>query len=164
MKRLGLSALFWFMVFLLMMASLLMVALSYNPAKAQDIGITVCRDPYLESPRFEFHNLPAGWEDGSVGWWALYEGGSFEDGVLIADAYTDNENPDLIGTATVGSLDYSIEVRGDANTPDCATIAEPTLVSASMPVVSTEATVHTMSTIRACTVKYPQIILVCRNA
>lgn len=157
MKRLGTSAIYWFMVLILILVSLLMIALSFKPAAAQDNGISVCRDPYLESPRFEFHNLPAGWEDGTVVWWALYEGGSFENGVLIADAYTDNENPDLIGTATIGSLDYSIEVRGDANTAPCEAAPAPLTI----PTVTIVATVQTVSTGRACVVQYPKIILVC---
>lgn len=134
-----------------------LAAMFYQPGEAQDAQPFVCRDTTVETPRFVFHNLPAGWEDGSVVWWALYEGGAFEDGVLVADAYTENEDVDLIGTATVGSADYSFELRGDATTPPCERPPEST----SEPSAPTVQII--MRTGRTCVVKYPEIVLVCHG-
>jgi len=139
---------------------LLFVLAIFMPVNAQDAP-SVCRDTTVETPRFLFHNLPAGWSDGSVVWWALYEGGSFENGVLVADAYTENEDADLIGTATVGSEDFTLELRGDASTPDCEAIV-PTPEVTPEPVMQQPMVQIVRSTGRMCTIKYPEIILVCQ--
>lgn len=148
-------------VTLLMILSLVVFMLFlmaiFIPVEGQDIQPFVCRDTTVETPRFLFHNLPAGWVDGSVVWWALYEGGAFEDGVLVADAYTENEDAELIGTATVGSADYSFELRGDATTPPCERPPEST----SEPSAPTVQII--MRTGRTCVVKYPEIVLVCHG-
>jgi hypothetical protein len=130
---------------------------------AQDISITVCRDPYLESPRFEFHNMPLSWQDGSEAFWYLADGATFVDGVFVADAYPLDSDSELAGQVIVGSTDYSVEVRGDAQTPLCSVpTPEPT---------ETPQTTYSASTIaqpiassgRTCTIKYPEIILVCNG-
>jgi hypothetical protein len=139
--------------------------LIYNKkVEAQDMSITVCRDTSVDTPRFEFHNLPQSWQDGTQVYWSLSDGGGFVDGVLYLDALTEYEdNPQGItaGMALVGSVDYSIEVRGDASTPDC----EPVEVTPEAPVAQAvqQPIPVVMSTGRTCVIKYPEIILVCNG-
>ncbi len=160
------------LVAIVMIIVFICVILNIIPTKAQDT-ITVCRDTTVEIPRFIFRGLPASWLDGSEAWWSLVDGGGIVGDTYVADALTEYEDESLIGTATIGSTDYSIEVRGDENTAVCEGVAtsapiapqnaandrvEPLAVlPVSSPVVSTG---------RTCVVKYLKdnnVILVCEG-
>jgi hypothetical protein len=148
---------------MLLLVVTFIILLTASRSEAQDVSISVCRDPYLESPRFEFHNMPLSWQDGSEAFWYLADGATFVDGVFVADAYPLDSDSELAGQVIVGSTDYSVEVRGDAQTPLCSVpTPEPT---------ETPQTTYSASTIaqpiassgRTCTIKYPEIILVCNG-
>lgn len=132
MKRLGTSAIYWFMVLILILVSLLMIALSFKPAAAQDMGITICRDTSYPTLRFEFRNIPASWftygSDAVWGYWA--EGIQYEQGVLIADALTQDTDGYVAGTATVLDYDNSLTLIGDATTAPCDVPAPPAQTAA----------------------------------
>lgn len=149
----------WRTIGLVVLWALIIILLYNLPTQAQDSQPYVCRDTTVESPRYEFHNLPQSWQDGTEVYWSLSNGGGFVEGVLVLDGlleYEDNAQGIVAGMALVGSTDYSFELRGDASTLDCEPIPEPT--SEPIPVVQI-----VMSTGRTCVVKYPEIILVCNG-
>lgn len=112
----------------LIVLSLLLIA-GFIPLKADDNNIYVCRDMSLESIRLEFRNLPEEWLSDQVSWWYLADGATLKDNTLIADALVDYpvNNDDIVpGMAIIGAADYSIEIRGNADSLPCESEATPT--------------------------------------
>lgn len=148
------------------------------PAKAQDNIPTVCRDNN-DTTLFIFH-IPSEWNNPDLpSWWAW---GSFyqpiNDTTIIVTASQEVEiygegfpqwEQDLrVGQALVGSGDYSIILVGDANTALCDVPTQSPTENAPMPTVELKSAipivpVPVVSTGRVCTIKYPEIILVCNG-
>lgn len=140
-------AVLWIIVFIL-----LFVLSSYE-ANAQDSELYVCRDASIVG-RFEFRNIPQEW----TAYWYLADGLTQEGDTLLADAlteYPDDSSGITAGMVVLGNMDYSVEIRGDVQTPMCD------LQNAPMPLVVVNNSI--VATGRTCTVKYPEIILVCNG-
>jgi len=130
------------------------------PVKAQD-SISVCWDDTYPTPRFEFRNIPANWFEYDSGvTWGYWAGGvQMLDGVLIADALTEDTDGYAEGTATLNDYDHNLTWVGDATTAPCDVPPAPPVIPTAEPVI----TQIIMSTGRTCVVKYPEIVLVCNG-
>lgn len=103
--------------------SLFMIAI--NPTKAADTLPTVCRDTSVEWIRYQFRNIPENWID-VTGYWYVADGGNMTQSnygnVFVADALT-SYPPDASGIkpgeAVFGTMDYTIILRGDADSLPC---------------------------------------------
>jgi len=128
-----------------------------HPAQAQEPAPYVCR---ADAPtiRYEFRDIPQSWLD-TGGWWYIADDIELEGNILkaggipAAEYYSDNVYQ---GEAAMGDSDGSVILKGDVNTAPCDVPVGATPGSA-VALVSQVV----MSTNRTCTVKYPQIILVC---
>lgn len=133
--------------------AILMVFVYVYETSAQDNELYVCRDAEIVG-RFEFRNVPQSWL--YEGYWYLADGAGMVGNTLVADAlteYPDDESGITAGMVVLGNMDYSVEIRGDVQTPLCE------LENALMPIVALNT--MTVETGRTCTIKYPEIILVC---
>lgn len=139
--------------------AILMVFVYVYETSAQDNELYVCRDAEIVG-RFEFRNVPQAWVD--EGYWYLADGATIEGNTLIADAlteYPDDGNGITAGMVVLGNMDYSVEIRSDVQTPSCE------LENAPMPIVALNspivAAVQVVSTGTVCTVRYPDLNVVC---
>jgi hypothetical protein len=155
-------ALFWVIV--------IIIIINF-PARAQDNPITVCRrDGYYNPIRLEFHNIPLNWfvwNDATApswGYWAEGVAMGPEDGVLLADALTVDTDGYSAGTAVLVDYTDNWTLVGDENTPLCDAPVEPTPTPEPVPpVVQQVVSQAVVSSGRTCTIKYPEIILVCNG-
>lgn len=94
----------------------------YSHVRAQDVAPSVCRDTTYESGiRYIFHDLPDSWVS-KDGFWYVAEDTLLDGHTLIADAvvtYPLDASGILPGEAVIGSMDYSITVKGTADTAPC---------------------------------------------
>lgn len=165
---------FWGLVILAVILSI--IGILYDVHAEEDTA-TVCR---TVDGQFRFH-IPASWNDpDKASWWALGDGLSMlDETTVLLDPLTSVEiygegfpqwEQDLrVGQALVGSGDYSIILVGDINSSSCdvedtpVTISEPPEPMPGDEPQTTVSPVAVTSTGRTCTVKYPEIILVCNG-
>ena len=145
--------------------------LIYSKAEAQDNPITVCRrEGYYNPIRLEFHNIPANWfvwNDATApswGYWAEGVAMGTESDVLLADALMVDTDGYLAGTAVLVDYTDNWTLVGGENTPECDAPIEPTATpEPEPPVVQQVVSQAVVSTGKTCTIKYPEIILVCNG-
>lgn len=124
-KYSGLSEGLFIIIVLLIAAAITLIVLSVAPAKAADTLPTVCRDTSVEWIRYQFRNIPENWID-VTGYWYVADGGNMTQSnygnVFVADALT-SYPPDASGIkpgeAVFGTMDYTIILRGDADSLPC---------------------------------------------
>lgn len=165
MKSIVLNITVRLLVVLIILTALVMIALSFQSAAAQDMPITVCRDDTYPTLRFEFHNIPTSWftygSDVSWGYWA--GGVEMQPGLLIADALEVDTDGYAAGTATVNDYDNGLTWQGDAQTAACG-VSTPIALETpknTYQMANNAIPVAVVSSGRTCVIKYPQIVLVC---
>lgn len=172
--------------------AIVVILIAASRASAQD-SITVCRDPRFPTGRIEFRGMPDGWNtDPAQGWWILADGSGYYpatehySNTIVADVLVEGEVQILgegfpeweqniaVGDALIGNGDYTIILKGNAESPECDvstspvqepgyTYPEPTPTTVPVPEpVQAVPVAEVVSTGRTCVVKYlATIILVC---
>lgn len=163
----------------LVIALIIVLSLIYETSTvrgADEEYATVCRQ--ADNPtQFIFH-VPASWNNPDLpSWWALGSDYEMLDETTIrvtalqeveiyGEGFPQWEQDLQIGQALVGSWDYRQITTGDQNSPLCIVDAPPATETPETPVAprgDIPGTAEAVSTGRTCTVKYPQIILVCNG-
>jgi len=136
--------------------------LIYNKAEAQDnLEVTSCYTRTDVGAVFTFSNIPDNWLN-EAGWYFIGDDVQLDGHTLIVTGLQFDEG---YSYAIVGANDYSASYTASTDlTPLCDAPIEPTTTPEPVPpVVQQVVSQAVVSSGKTCTIKYPEIILVCNG-